>query len=77
MDGFAEEIERLLILSTKSEADTVVSSMALFFSSFFFLLYYSYVISPLAPTPSFITHSAPSLSRYPLATQQKLFCPYL
>jgi hypothetical protein len=51
-----------------------------FFEKLFFFFYYSYVhtrlgsfLSP-APTPSFTTHSAPSLS--PPNTQQKLFCPY-
>jgi hypothetical protein len=52
----------------------------LFFCFFSFFFYYSYVhtrlgsFPPPAPTPSLITHSAPSLS--PLNTQQKLFCPY-
>jgi hypothetical protein len=43
----------------------------------FICAYKAWVISPPCPTPSLTTHSAPSLSPYPLKTQQKLFCPYL
>jgi hypothetical protein len=54
----------------------------LLFCYFVLLFYCSYVHTrlgsflPPASIPSLTTHSAPSLSRPPLNTQQKLFCPY-
>jgi hypothetical protein len=54
------------------------SLLILFFSFFiiFICAYNVWVISPHSPTPSLTLLTLPS-PPYPLATRQKLFCPYL